>query len=99
MVKEGVEMSRDKDTVKISFTFTDGCRFATEINAQMWLKKIGLSKVSTGEGDIYRMQLYPVEMLVPLHIAAEAIEDMLHMLPEEKLIEILRSAEERFKNW
>jgi hypothetical protein len=87
------------ESVKISLTFSDGRRFFTEINAQVWLERIGLSRVSTGREEVYRMSLYPVEMLVPLEVAVEAIEDMLFLLPEEKVMGILRDAEERLKKW
>ena len=85
-------------SVKIAFIFSDGRRFCTELSAQVWLEKIKLSKVVDGRGEIYRMNLYPVEMLVPLDIAAEAIEDMLFMLPGKKIVDILRAAEERMKS-
>lgn len=86
-----------EESVKVSMTFTDGRRFSTEVNAQVWLKKIKMSKVSTGSGDIYRMNFYPVEMLVPLSVGAEAIEDLLFMLPQEKVVEILRAVEDRMR--
>jgi len=87
-----------KKIVKIAFTFSDGQRFTTEINSEVWLEKIGLSRVNAGREDIYRMSLYPVEMLVPLEVGAEAIEDMLSMLPDEKVKDILKNAEERVRN-
>jgi hypothetical protein len=86
-----------EEVVKININLTDGQTYSTEINSEIWLKKINLSKISDGRGDTYRLSLFPAEMAVPLKVAKEAVEDLLSMLPIEHQMEILKNAEEQLR--
>lgn len=76
---------------------TDGQKYSTEINSEIWLDKINLSKTSNGKGDTYRLSFYPAELIVPLPVVKEAVEDLLSMLPPENQMEILKNAEENLR--
>lgn len=89
-------MPTRKNTVKIYFAFGDGKTYFSEMNTECWLKKIGIIKIVDGDDEIYRLSIYPAELLVPDDTMAEATNNLLLTMPDDVFVRVMMDNIDRF---